>query len=83
MLALANHLVEEGIYDSTCIFWANEAEKIAVALNDVYSVTRARELRARYYFNKSKWDESIQAYESALSAVDSIPSQHYRNEMNF
>ena len=83
MLALANHLVEEGIYDSTCIFWANEAEKIAVALNDVYSVTRARELRARYYFNKSKWDESIQAYEAALSAVDSIPALHSRNEMNF
>ena len=83
MLALADHLVEEGVYDSTCIFWATEAEKIADALNDVYSVTRARELRARYYFNKSKWNESIQAYEAALSAVDSIPAQHDRNEMNF
>ena len=83
MLALADHLVEEGIYDSTCIFWSTEAEKIAYKLNDVYSVTRARELRARYYFNKSKWDESIRAYESALSAVDSIPALHSRNEMNF
>ncbi len=83
MLALADYLAEEGIYDSSCIYWANEAERNAYALNDVYLVTRARVLCGHYYFNKSKWDESIKAYESALSAIDSIPAQHKMNEMNF
>jgi len=83
MLALADHLVEEGIYDSSCIFWSIEAENLAYKLNDVYSITRARELRARYYFNRSKWNESIQAFQATLSAVDKIPESFQRNEMNF
>ena len=83
MLVLANHLLEEGVYDSTCIYWANEAEKNATALNDMYSVAKASELKARYYFNKSVWNESIKAFETTLSTVDRIPVPLQRNEMNF
>lgn len=83
MLALASHMADEKIYDSTCLFWANEAEKNAFTLSENYMVARAKELKARYYFNKSAWDESIREYEAIRSLSDKIPVQLQRNVMIF
>lgn len=83
MLDLASHLTDENLYDSTCLYWANTAEKNADALNENYLVARAKELKARYYFNKSAWDESIREYEASRSLADKIPVLPQRNEIVF
>ena len=83
MLDLASHLADENLYDSTCLYWANTAEKNADALNENYLVARAKELKARYYFNKSAWDESIREYEASRSLADKIPVLPQRNEIVF
>lgn len=83
MLALSNHLLEESTQDSSCIYWANKAEKEGTVLNNAYIIAKAAEVKGRYYFNSSAWDKSIQAFEASLSAAQKITIPIQKNEMNF
>ncbi len=83
ILLYAEGLLNEEIADSSGIYWATEAAKRSEALQYVYGISKANELKASYYFSKSEWEKSIRSYEAALSTLNKIDAVSKRNEISF
>jgi signal transduction histidine kinase/Flp pilus assembly protein TadD len=83
MLAFADHLINNKIYDASCLTWAEQAEKKSIAIKDFHGICKANQLKGIYYFNRSGWNESILAYETVLVNAKNLTDSRFRNQMNF
>lgn len=83
MLQYAEYIKEHKPGDSSCLFWANQAEAASTQNLFYPGAARSGLFLGWYYFDATEWNNSIAAFNRALGYAGKISSNHIRNEMFF
>ncbi|CAN5845370.1 hypothetical protein BH11BAC4_BH11BAC4_09420 [soil metagenome] len=83
LLRFSEYLIREKGDDSTCLLWLEKAENISAAIKYPFGISKSNLLKGDYYFNTSKWTNSIQSYKLSIQYAGTIADRQQKNELLF